>query len=115
MSYGYQNKFAVQDAVYDSRSSTSQKQQLGGKVFDSRTIVGGAVKNYLAGNHKFVVAIDYSAMYPTNKMVNNIDTSSRVDEKVMEDPERYNLKIVKHIDVNDMFGKREIFYVKKLD
>lgn len=114
MSYAYQNKFAVQDSPYESRKSTSQKHQLGGKEFDTRTYVGGAVKNYLPGNHKFVVAIDYSAMYPTNKMEFNIDASARVDERIIEEPEKFGLKIVKKMELDDMLGKRERYYVKRI-
>ena len=82
-------------------------------MFDERTFVGGAVRNYAPGKQYFIVAIDYSSMYPTNKTANNIDTSSRVDDYVIEHPDEFGLKIVKRMDIDDMFGKREIIYVKK--
>lgn len=118
LAYAYEEKFAVMDTAYKLRSDVRKDPttpRLGGKHFDHRTIVGGQVRNIHAGRQWFVVALDYSAMYPSQKEASNIDSSSRVDDDIMKHPDQYGIEIVRKLDINDMYGKREIFYVKKKD
>ena len=114
----YSQGFALKDEKSEERTDIiDQKEdliELGGKKFDSRTIVGGAVKNLHPGINKFVVALDFSSMYPSQKEANMADSSSRVDDEILKDPERYGLKIVKRMGINDMYGDREVIYIKKI-
>lgn len=115
--YAYQSKFAIMDTAYTKRKEAGKDPntlQFGGKRYDRRTIVGGDVRNIHAGKSICVTAVDYNAMYPNFKISCNADSSSRVDPIIIEDPNRFGLDIVKTVKINDMFGVREIFYVKKL-
>ena len=116
LSYAYNEKFALMDTAYKLRKEVKHDPstpRLGGKTYDHRTIVGGQVRNIHAGRHWFVVALDYSAMYPSQKEASNIDSSSRIDDDIIKHPEKYNIDIVRKLSINDMYGKREVFYVKK--
>ena len=115
LSYAYNENFALMDSPYIKRKEASKDPSitvLGGKQYDHRTIVGGAVRNVHAGKNWFIVALDYASMYPANKESSNVDSSSRVDDDIIMNPDKYGLKIVRKLDINDMYGKREIFYVK---
>ena len=113
LGYAFRNNFAIMDTAYDGRNSEI-KEPIGFKHFDKRTIVGGAVRNPQPGIQKFVTALDYSSMYPSNKEGSNIDSSSRVDEDIIKDPKKYGLKIVKKYKVNDMYGERNVFEIETL-
>ena len=112
----YSQGFAYKDEKSNERLDIIEGKEniveLGGKQFDTRTIVGGAVKNLHPGINKFVVALDFSSMYPSQKEANMADSSSRVDDAIINDPEKYGLKIVKSLQINDMYGDREIKYIK---
>lgn len=112
----YSQGFAYKDEKSNERLDIIEGKEniveLGGKQFDTRTIVGGAVKNLHPGINKFVVALDFSSMYPSQKEANMADSSSRVDDDIINDPEKYGLKIVKSLQINDMYGDREIKYIK---
>ena len=113
--YAYEEKFALMDTPFVNRHEASHDKNvitLGGKKYDHRTIVGGQVRNIHAGRQWFVVALDYSSMYPANKEATNVDSSSRVDSDMIMHPDKYGIKIVRRLDINDMYGKREIYYVK---
>jgi DNA polymerase elongation subunit (family B) len=112
----FSHNFALTDNTLASRKHNfnlpfNQIQSLGGKLFDTRSIIGGQVRNISPGKHSFVVALDYASLYPTIKQANNIDSSSRVSEKILSNPENYGLLISKSIVINDMFGKRKIYYL----
>lgn len=116
LNYAYSENFALMDTPFTDRTEVVKNKSiptLGGKTYDHRTIVGGAVKNIHAGRQWFVVALDYSAMYPANKEASNIDSSSRVDDDIINNPNKYNVEIVRKLDINDMYGQREIYYIKK--
>lgn len=110
--YAREENFALMDTPWEHRSSEKEHTRIGGKTYDTRTIVGGAVRNIHAGRQWFVVALDYSAMYPANKEACNVDSSSRVDEDMIKNPGKYGLKIVRALEVNDMYTKRERYYIK---
>lgn len=117
LSYAYDEKFALMDNPYHLRKDLKKDPslpRLGGKTYDHRTIVGGQVRNIHAGRQWFVVALDYSAMYPSQKEASNIDSSSRIDDDVIKNPDKYGIDIVRKLNINDMYGKREIFYVKNI-
>lgn len=116
LSYAYNENFALMDTPFELREQVKKDKsvvQFGGKQYDDRTIVGGAVRNIHAGRQWFIIALDYNSMYPSAKEAANIDSSSRVDEDVLLNPGFYNLDIVKQININDTFGSREIIYLKK--
>lgn len=116
LNYAYNEKFALMDSPYKLRKEFKhdpKTPRLGGKSYDYRTIVGGQVRNIHAGRQWFVVALDYSAMYPSQKEASNIDSSSRIDDDIIKHPEKYNINIVRKLDINDMYGKREVIYVKR--
>lgn len=114
----YSQGFALKDEASDERSEIIEQKPdiipLGGKHFDARTIVGGAVRNLHPGLNYYVLALDYNSMYPSQKEANMCDSSSRVFDDMIKNPERYGLKIVKTIDIDDMYGKRNIYYIKKM-
>ena len=115
LAYAYNEHFASMDTPFEGRSDVKKDKsvvQFGGKKYDHRTIVGGAVRNIHAGRQWFIVALDYASMYPSAKEGANIDSSSRVDDDVMAHPEEYDLEIVKKLNINDTLGDREIFYIK---
>jgi len=89
--------------------------KLGGKVFDNRSIKGGAVVNKRPGKHKFVVTLDLSSAYPSAKEACAIDSSTRVDNDIVNNPEKYNLEIVWRKEITDMYGPREIIGFRKIN
>ena len=105
--YAYHENFAF----YDTPDRESRAYQilppLGGKYYDRKKIRGGAVKNKKNGREKFIVALDFSSMYPSQKEGSNVDTSSRVDEYVIEHPEEFDLKIIDRYFIEDMYCERE--------
>jgi DNA polymerase elongation subunit (family B) len=113
LAYAYSLKFAYMDIPSPFRHDTSKEiiKKLGGKEFDKRTIIGGAVRNITAGRHPFVIALDFASQYPSQKEASNIDSSSCVDNDVVENPDKYDLEILSKTIVNDMYGKREIFII----
>ena len=115
LAYAYNEKFALMDTPFEFRDKEDKKDVVpyGGKQFDRRTIVGGAVRNVHAGKQKFVVALDYSSMYPSSKEGSNIDTASRVSDDVIKNPDFYGMRIVKKMIVNDVYGNREVLYLKR--
>lgn len=116
LAYAYNEKFALMDTPFELRDKVSKDKnivQFGGKKFDRRTIVGGAVRNVHAGRQWFIVALDYASMYPSAHEGANIDSSSKVDDDIINNPDRYNMKIVKKLSINDPYGNREVIYLKK--
>ena len=116
LAYAYNEKFALMDTPFELRDKVSKDKnivQFGGKKFDRRTIVGGAVRNVHAGRQWFIVALDYASMYPSSKEGSNLDSSSRIDDDIINNPDRYNMKIVKKLPINDIYGNREVIYLKK--
>ena len=115
----YSMGYALKDEKSDERMDIIEGKEdiveLGGKQFDARTIVGGAVKNLHPGLNKFVTALDFSSMYPSQKESNMADSSSRVSQTIINNPEKYGLKIMKDLVIEDMYGKRKIIYFKKID
>ena len=115
----YSQGYALKDEKSDERMDMMEGKEgiieLGGKHFDPRTIVGGAVRNLHPGLNKFVTALDFSSMYPSQKESNMADSSSRVSQDIINNPEKYGLKIVKDLVIEDMYGKRRIIYFKKID
>lgn len=115
LAYAYNENFASMDTPFELRDKVKKDKsvvQFGGKQYDHRTIVGGAVRNIHAGRQWFIVALDYASMYPSGKEAANLDSSSRVDDDVIEHPDFYDLEIVKKININDTFGDREVIYIK---
>jgi DNA polymerase elongation subunit (family B) len=116
--YAYQEGYALMDTPYKHRHDVGKDPestlQFGGKTYDQRTIVGGDVRCIHAGKIACVTAVDYNAMYPNFKISCNADSSSRIDPTVIENPELFGLEIVKSIKINDTFGNREVFYIKKI-
>lgn len=116
LGYAYNEKFALMDTPFELREKASKDKDItvfGGKKFDKRTIVGGAVRNVHAGRQWFIVALDYASMYPSGKEASNLDSSSRIDDDIINNPDRYNMKIVKKMSINDVYGNREVIYLKK--
>lgn len=97
-------------ALFDipERDTRNRRVQslMGNKYYDRRTLIGGMVKNKRNGREKFIVALDYSSMYPSQKEGSNVDTSSRVSADMIEHPENYNLEIVDSYFLEDMYGPR---------
>ena len=112
----YSQGFAFKDEPSDERGDIIKGEkdvvELGGKTFDSRTIVGGAVQNYHPGLHKYIVALDFSSMYPSQKEANMCDSSSRVDEDIILHPEKYGLKIKEWKKIEDMYETRDVVYIE---
>lgn len=115
----YSQGFALKDEKSDERMKLIEGKEgvieLGGKHFDPRTIVGGAVRNLHPGLNTFVEALDFSSMYPSQKESNMADSSSRVDDDIIKNPEKHGLKLVNTVEIEDMYGKRKIYYFKKLE
>jgi DNA polymerase elongation subunit (family B) len=115
IAYAYSEKFALKDDPYKNRSKLMKgetEDKLGGKTYDPRNIMGGAVKNLQPGRHGFVVALDLSSAYPSAKEGSSIDSSSRIDEDIIKNPSKYGLKMLWKQEIVDMYGKREIFGIK---
>jgi DNA polymerase elongation subunit (family B) len=112
LAYSYKLGYTFMDVSGPFRHEDENKK-LGGKQFDKRTIIGGAVENLQPGRNRFVVALDFSGQYPSQKEASNIDASAYIDEMVLMNPEKYGFEIKKKIEINDMYGKREIIYLEE--
>ena len=86
--------------------------RLGGKVNDTRTIIGGEVQSKAPGKELFVIALDFSAQYPAQTEANNISTNTRVDERIVRNPKRYGLECIKHKLIRDCYDNREVYWLK---
>lgn len=114
--YGYLNNFAVMNTAYVDRSEKMKDEGitgLGNKKFDKRTIVGGAVRSVHASRTCGIVAADYHAQYPSTWIACNIDSSCFIDPKILNSPNDFGLTLVKKLEVNDMYGPRNVYYLKK--
>lgn len=116
LGYAYQNKFAMMDTPFEHRDKIKHHEegyvQYGGKQFDHRTIVGGAVRCVHAGRHLAIMAEDYASAYPAGKEGNNIDSSSRVDEYIMSHLNEFGLKEVAHKIINEPTDLKDIHFIK---
>jgi hypothetical protein len=110
LGYAYKLKYALMDIPGPFRSSSDKK--LGGKTFDKRTIIGGAVDNRHAGRKRFVIALDFASQYPSQKQGSNIDGSARVDNMILQEPAKYGLTLYKEIKINDSYGERKVYVLK---
>lgn len=124
MYFAYHNNFAFMDENYSKRiemiennwklSDEEKIKCMGSKTFDDRTIVGGAVRNVHSYKCTGIVAADFSSMYPSQYRASNIASSTRVDEEILKHPEHFNLQIVETREIEDMYGKRKVYYIKKM-
>ena len=89
--------------------------RLGGKVNDTRTIVGGEVQSKHPGKEMFVIALDFSAQYPAQIEANNISSSTRVDERIIENPTLYGLKLVEQKVIRDSYNTRNVYWFEHID
>lgn len=132
LGYAYNESFALMDTPYEHRQRVMEQRKsgklstrginppgtivpLGGKQHDDRTIVGGEVRNVHAGRQWFIVALDYASMYPSAKEGSNLDSSARVDKDILDHPDKYGLRVVAKKNVNDIYGDREVYYIKKVE
>ena len=118
LGYAYKENFALMDTPFEKRKEAKHDKsivQYGGKQFDHRTVMGGAVRCAHAGRHVFIIALDYSAAYPANKEGNNVDSSSRVDADIINNPAKYGLEIVAHKIVNEPTDEKDIYYIRIID
>lgn len=103
-------------ALYDKADTESREYELksmyGDKKYDFRPYIGGAVRNNVNGNYNYVVAVDFSSMYPSQKEGSNIDTSSRVDEIIINNPEEFGLELIGKHTLEDMYGRRDFYQFK---
>ena len=104
--YAYDEGYALFDIPERDTRNRRIQSLMGNKYYDRRTLVGGMVKNKRNGREKFIVALDYSSMYPSQKEGSNVDTSSRVSSDIIEHPENYNLEIIDKYFLEDMYGPR---------
>lgn len=99
-----------------SRSSVKiVHETLGMKVHNHDKIIGGAVQSYAPGKHKYVMALDFSSMYPSQKEGSNIDSSTRLDGYIIGNPSKFNIEITS-IDKTDFYsvdGKRRLYYITR--
>ena len=110
--YAYLENFLLYDTTDSNARAYQLKSPMGGKYYDKRTIIGGAVKNLKNGRERFIVAVDFSSMYPSQKEGSNIDTSSRVNDIIINNPEAFGLELVEKYYQEDMYTNRW-FYVFK--
>ena len=121
--YGYRNGFAYMDEGDPNRmdwiekngmeSDKSKTKMLGNKYFDTRTVIGGAVRNYHCWRGVGVVAADFSAQYPAQFRSCNIASNTFIDPEMIKNPQDYGLTIVKDVEIEDMYGKRHVYFIKK--
>lgn len=86
--------------------------RLGGKINDTRTIIGGEVQSKAPGKELFVIALDFSAQYPAQTEANNISTNTRVDERIVKNPQLYGLECILHKHIRDCYDTREVYWLK---
>lgn len=125
--YAWNNNFAVADFIKGKSEtdketkasvhvSRADNHELGNKQFDVRQIVGGEVKSIAHGRQKYIVALDFSAMYPSQKEGSNIDTSSMVPYDIIRNPKNYGLHESHEPKlINDMYNQRTIYYLSDKD
>ena len=104
--YAHDEGFALFDVPERDTRNRRVKPLMGNKYFDKRTLIGGMVKNKRNGREKFIVALDFSSMYPSQKEGSNVDTSSRVTNDIILNPQNYNLQIIDKYFLEDMYGAR---------
>lgn len=117
------NHFAYMDEGYEHRirkrdenwklDEADQLRGLGHKYFDPRKVMGGAVRCVHARRATGIVAADYSSMYPSQYRSGNVASSTRVDNEIIEHPERFGLEIVYETAIVDQFGPRKIVFMRK--
>ena len=113
--YSYLEGFAIYDTP-DTNSRAYRLQTIySSKSYDKRVVIGGAVKNKRNGREPFIVAVDFSSMYPSQKEGSNTDTSSRVDSEVIEHPEEFGLKLIKKYYLEDMYTNRWFYVFQSLN
>ena len=112
---GYRNRGSVikHNWQYERGIDDEYDYGLGMKTFDKRTIVGGGVKVKKSSRHTGVTALDFSAQYPAMFCSENIASSSAVDQDMLIAPESYGMNMVLVKEINDMFGVRRVFYLKR--
>ena len=118
LGYAYKDNFAFMDSPFEKRKERKHDKsivQYGGKEFDHRTIVGGQVRCVHPGRQFFIVALDYSAMYPSSKECYLIDSSSFVDNDVIKHPEKYGLKIVAKKTINAETEEQDVYFIKLMN
>ena len=93
------------------KNMSKSEIKLGGKINDTRVIVGGEVQSKAPGKELFVIALDYSAQYPAQIEANNISMSTRVDKRIIENPQLYGLKIIKEKTIRDCYNTRKIYWI----
>ena len=71
-------------------------------------IGGGDVRVILSGKFKYVISLDYSSMYPTQKEGSNIGCSSKVVSDMILHPNDWDLVIAKEEDIVDQYCSVEI-------
>ena len=125
--YAWNNNFAVADNIRNKtvtnpktkkveHVSRADNHELGNKQFDVRQIVGGEVKSIHHGRQKYIVALDFSAMYPSQKEGSNIDTSSMVPYDIICNPSEYGLTVSHETKtITDMYKTRNIYYFSNKD
>lgn len=114
-SYAYHENFALFDLPDRDSRSKQVKSILGNKYYDRRTLIGGMVKNKRNGREKFIVALDFSSMYPSQKEGSNVDTSSRVSKEIIENYQEYGLELLEKYYLEDMYGSRWFYKFKYND
>lgn len=111
----YHYKFVMQNVPGENRSEDvdRSKEYLGGKLFSRNTIIGGAVKCAMPGRNVGITGLDFNSMYPSNIIASNIDRACKVSERVVTNPEKYGLRLVNKIDLNDHYGPQHERYIFK--
>ena len=114
---GYRNRGSVikHNWQYERGIDDEYDYGLGMKTFDKRTIVGGGVKVKKSSRHTGVTALDFSAQYPAMFCSENIASSSAVDQDMLAHPEKYGMKQTAVKEINDMFGPRRVYYMKRVE
>lgn len=112
--YAYQENFAFYDSPDNEARTYKLRSALGNKFYERKTLRGGAVKNKKNGREKFIVALDFSSMYPSQKEGSNVDTSSRVDDYIIQHPEEFGLQLLNSYFQEDMYCERRFLTFKSI-
>lgn len=108
INYAYKYNFAIMDIPPSNRidklddDNTIEKIihfKFGTKTFNTNAIKGGAVKSLWPGKHKYVIALDFSSMYPSQKEGSNIDNTTLVPKEILDNYKNYGF--IKKIKIND--------------
>lgn len=110
--YAHDEDYALFDVPEKDTRNRRVKPLMGNKYYDKRTLIGGMVRNKRNGREKFIVALDFSSMYPSQKEGSNVDTSSRVDDSIIINPEEFNLTLLDKYFIEDMYGSRWFYTFK---